>query len=230
MFHYTGGDVDILSDDDTRFSQEAQSKLLSSPVILKHTKSRATTDNPAASGPFAPPASYTLLIFLPSPSQSTQKMSLDVPSLPTSGPTDASADLAAMYLTVKKSITDSLPSRDLSDVAASHGKDSADLLPQLHASSSTEPVTLSRSADMMAKHEWNLGSLDAVIVSASFLKNRINNLLWIKARLIKHQGHVLRCQTFAQRNLDAISCALYLDSKMGELRSSLSSSTDAAQC
>jgi hypothetical protein len=76
---------------------------------------------------------------------------------------------------------------------------------------------------MMAKHEWNLHSLDAVIVSAGFLNNHVNDLIWIKGHLLEHQGHILRCRAFAQQNLDAISRALYIDSKMSELSSSLSS-------
>jgi hypothetical protein len=88
---------------------------------------------------------------------------------------------------------------------------------QLEGSFATEPVEL-RSLELMQQQVWNLHSLDAVIVSANYLQHHINDLLWIQARLMDHQAHILRCRNFAQRNLDAIQRALYVDTKLEELR------------
>jgi hypothetical protein len=183
-------------------------------------------------GAFMPPESYKAVTFSPPSSQPVHQAPKDPLGIPVSGPTDGSADLAEIYLAVKASVADSFPSGhpSVASTAQEKDEDSTDASRRPLASRlSPKSARLSGSIDMMAKHEWNLRSLDAVLVSANFLDNHLTDLIWIKTRLLEHQGHLLRCRDFAQRNLDAINRALYIDSKMEEVRSSLTSNSDGEE-
>jgi hypothetical protein len=201
---------------------------------VKPARVGSTASKTDVTGAFTPPESYNPVTFSPPNSQPVHQSSSSKDSfgIPVSGPTDGSADISETYLAVKASVADSLPSGRLSVTQTTHKKDddsaNASRTP-LTSRLSSNPARLSGSIDMMATHEWNLRSLDAVLVSANFLDNHIGDLMWIKTRLLEHQGHLLRCRDFAQRNLDAINRALYIDSKMEEVRSSLTPNTDGEQ-
>jgi hypothetical protein len=193
-------------------------------IAVKPVRSATTANKTVVPGAFIPPPSYQPVTFSPGGSQPHQQPSNNPPSLPLSGPTDGSTDLLETYVAVRASIANSLPP----GASTAHEEGSTETPDSLAEEALRVPTSLSGSLDMMAKHEWNLRSLDAVIVSANFLSNHINDMLWIKGRLLEHQGHILCCQNFAQRNLDAINRALYIDSKMDELRSKVGSKSDEA--
>ncbi|KAJ2911612.1 hypothetical protein MD484_g8803, partial [Candolleomyces efflorescens] len=228
MFHYAGGDVDMLSDEDTRGSQghTTTTRQLQSPISLKpSTPGTPSTSQRILAGAFIPPASYQPVTFSPPSSQPIPASPKDAFSIPVSDPTDKSTEAAETDPSRKAAIANALPPGKPTGLAANRAK--SDGLPHVPPTRiSSIPVRLSGSIDMMAKQEWNLRSLDAVLVSGNFLDNHINDLIWVKSRLLEHQGHLLRCRDFAQRNLDAINRALYIDSKLEEMRSSFSPSTD----
>ncbi|KAJ2921884.1 hypothetical protein H1R20_g15214, partial [Candolleomyces eurysporus] len=222
MFQFAGGDVDMMSEEEAQQAAKRQSITLGSPLLLKRPNPSGVT--PAL---FLPPARYEPNTFSPSSSsQTTHNASSDPFALPVSGPTAGSAGIAETFAATNKSITNTLPTAIPSEDPLPRRDGSPDPPPPPMGSSLVEPTTLSRSTDLLAKQVWNLHSLDAVIVSANFLKEHINDLLWIKARLLDHQGHLLRCHTFAQQNLDAITRALYVDSKMEELRLAVASNKE----
>ena len=50
----------------------------------------------------------------------------------------------------------------------------------------------------------SLQPLNAVLVSSSFLRHHIKDLVWIKARLVEHQSHIIQCRNLTMKNLNSI--------------------------
>ncbi|RXW11681.1 hypothetical protein EST38_g14173, partial [Candolleomyces aberdarensis] len=65
MFHYTGGDVNMLSDKETQISQEKQNSMLGLPLALKSARPAALANKPIVPDSFVPPESYEPTMFSP---------------------------------------------------------------------------------------------------------------------------------------------------------------------
>lgn len=63
----------------------------------------------------------------------------------------------------------------------------------------------------------SLQSLNAVLVSSNFLRHHIKDLVWIKARLVEHQSHIVQCRNLTMKNLNSIERALYAEEKLAQL-------------
>ena len=85
---------------------------------------------------------------------------------------------------------------------------------------STQPHGLGASPSVapVGLESLNALSLDAGLVTASFLKYHIRDLIWMKARLNEHHTHIVRCRTLAMRNLASIERALFIEESQEELR------------
>ncbi|KAJ2911646.1 hypothetical protein MD484_g8768, partial [Candolleomyces efflorescens] len=67
----------------------------------------------------------------------------------------------------------------------------------------------------------NSRALEAVLVSSSFIKYHLRDLVWMKSRLVEHQARVIRCRNLTARNLMAIERALYIEEKKDDLERAL---------
>jgi hypothetical protein len=108
------------------------------------------------------------------------------------------------------------------------GRTSALARPQETAQSSSTPIAPTLE-DLPPMTSVDLGalnsrSLEAVLVSSSFIKYHLRDLVWIKSRLIEHQAHILRCRNLTMKNLVAIERALYIEDKKGDLERALGKS------
>ncbi|RXW12521.1 hypothetical protein EST38_g13331 [Candolleomyces aberdarensis] len=77
-----------------------------------------------------------------------------------------------------------------------------------------EPVRFEPAPDPDLR---TLETLSAVLVSSNFLSHHIKDLVWIKARLVEHQSHIVRCRNLTTKNLSSIERALYTEERFKEI-------------
>jgi hypothetical protein len=84
----------------------------------------------------------------------------------------------------------------------------------LNAPAQVEPMDFDSVPDPDFR---SLQSLSAILVLSNFLRHHIKDLVWIKARLMEHQAHIIICRKLAMKNLSSIERALYTEEKFAQL-------------